>query len=205
MENSNEEQQALVVKSWNSMKKNAGFLRKRDSDIPLEQNPKLKPHAMTVFVMVYSMPKLYSEFRGMMCRPVNQSISYSTSKNRKSYTMLPPSKEGNVDSLSWRWDANRRFTVKSAYSVASNNLNGEVQEWKRRHMTIGPRFEVCGVEDETLDHVLCRCIVASVIWKRFLNGLTRFILILTLLEIVLGGRFSLEYYVGTYGSVELEY
>ncbi|XVF68186.1 hypothetical protein PTKIN_Ptkin10aG0184200 [Pterospermum kingtungense] len=66
-----EEQEALVVKSWNSMKKNAGelglkfFLRifeiapsatklfsfLRDLDIPLEQNPKLKPHAMTVFVM----------------------------------------------------------------------------------------------------------------------------------------------------------
>ncbi|KAE8729383.1 Non-symbiotic hemoglobin 1 [Hibiscus syriacus] len=65
------EQEALVVKSWNSMKKNAGelglkfFLRifeiapsakklftfLTDSDIPLEQNPKLKPHAMTVFVM----------------------------------------------------------------------------------------------------------------------------------------------------------
>lgn len=101
-----EEQEALVVKSWNSMKKNAGelslkfFLRfascfssfffvipglhsttkvfdtteniigrccrvfeiaptakklfsfLRDSDVPPEQNPKLKPHAMTVFVMV---------------------------------------------------------------------------------------------------------------------------------------------------------
>jgi len=66
-----EEQEALVVKSWNSMKKNAGelslkfFLRVfeiaptakklfsflKDSDVPLEQNPKLKPHAMTVFVM----------------------------------------------------------------------------------------------------------------------------------------------------------
>ncbi|CAL5387430.1 unnamed protein product [Camellia sinensis] len=66
-----EEQEALVVKSWNSMKKNAGelglkfFLRifdiapsakklfsfLRDSDVPVEQNPKLKPHAMTVFVM----------------------------------------------------------------------------------------------------------------------------------------------------------
>ncbi|XP_059651160.1 hemoglobin-2 [Cornus florida] len=66
-----EEQEALVVKSWSSMKKNAGelglkfFLRifeiapsaknlftfLRDSDVPPEQNPKLKPHAMTVFVM----------------------------------------------------------------------------------------------------------------------------------------------------------
>lgn len=66
-----EEQEALVVKSWNSMKKNAGelglkfFLRifeiapsakklfsfLKDSDVPLEQNPKLKPHAVTVFVM----------------------------------------------------------------------------------------------------------------------------------------------------------
>ncbi|KAJ0076804.1 hypothetical protein Patl1_36313 [Pistacia atlantica] len=66
-----EEQEALVVKSWNSMKKDAGelgvkfFLRifeiapsakklfsfLRDSDVPVEQNPKLKPHAMTVFVM----------------------------------------------------------------------------------------------------------------------------------------------------------
>ncbi|RWR75872.1 Hemoglobin 1, GLB1,NSHB1,ATGLB1,HB1 [Cinnamomum micranthum f. kanehirae] len=66
-----EEQEALVVKSWNAMKKDAGelgmkfFLRifeiapsakrlfsfLRDSDIPLEKNPKLKPHAMTVFVM----------------------------------------------------------------------------------------------------------------------------------------------------------
>lgn len=66
-----EEQEALVVKSWNSMKKNAGelglnfFLKifeiapsakklfsfLRDSNVPLEQNPKLKPHAMSVFVM----------------------------------------------------------------------------------------------------------------------------------------------------------
>ncbi|XP_057503545.1 hemoglobin-2-like [Actinidia eriantha] len=66
-----EEQEALVVKSWKSMKNNAGelslkfFLRifeiapsakklftfLKDSDVPVEQNPKLKPHAMTVFVM----------------------------------------------------------------------------------------------------------------------------------------------------------
>ncbi|KAL0376128.1 UNVERIFIED_CONTAM: Non-symbiotic hemoglobin 1 [Sesamum calycinum] len=66
-----EEQEALVTKSWNVMKKNAAelglkfFLRifeiapsakklftfLKDSDGPLEQNPKLKPHAMTVFVM----------------------------------------------------------------------------------------------------------------------------------------------------------
>ncbi|GAY51890.1 hypothetical protein CUMW_137770 [Citrus unshiu] len=66
-----EEQEALVVKSWNAMKKNSGelalkfFLRifeiapsakklftfLKDSDIPVEQNPKLKPHATTVFVM----------------------------------------------------------------------------------------------------------------------------------------------------------
>ncbi|XP_038705940.1 hemoglobin-2-like isoform X2 [Tripterygium wilfordii] len=66
-----EEQEALVVKSWKSMKKNAGelglkfFLRifeiapsakklftfLKDSDVPLEHNPKLKPHAITVFVM----------------------------------------------------------------------------------------------------------------------------------------------------------
>ncbi|KAJ4716443.1 putative Non-symbiotic hemoglobin [Melia azedarach] len=66
-----EEQEALVVNSWNAMKKNAGelalkfFLRifeiapsakklftfLKDSDVPVEQNPKLKPHALTVFVM----------------------------------------------------------------------------------------------------------------------------------------------------------
>ncbi|KAG9440858.1 hypothetical protein H6P81_021023 [Aristolochia fimbriata] len=66
-----EEQEALVVKSWGVMKKNAGdlglkfFLRifeiapsaqklfsfLRDSDVPPEKNPKLKPHAVTVFVM----------------------------------------------------------------------------------------------------------------------------------------------------------
>lgn len=66
-----EEQEALVTKSWKVMKKNAGelglkfFLRifeiapsakklfrfLKDSDVPLEQNPKLKPHAITVFVM----------------------------------------------------------------------------------------------------------------------------------------------------------
>ncbi|XP_050234483.1 hemoglobin-2-like [Mercurialis annua] len=66
-----EKQEALVVKSWSLMKKNAGelslkfFLKifeiapsakklfpfLKDSDIPLEQNPKLKPHALTVFVM----------------------------------------------------------------------------------------------------------------------------------------------------------
>ena len=66
-----EEQEALVVKSWNVMKKNAAelglkffikifeiapsakklFSFLKDSDVPLEQNAKLKPHAMTVFVM----------------------------------------------------------------------------------------------------------------------------------------------------------
>lgn len=66
-----EEKEALVVKSWDSMKKNAGelglkfFLRVfeiaptakklfsflKDSDVPIEKNPKLKAHAMTVFVM----------------------------------------------------------------------------------------------------------------------------------------------------------
>ncbi|KAJ1382968.1 Leghemeoglobin, iron-binding site [Sesbania bispinosa] len=66
-----EEQEALVVKSWNVMKKNSAelglkfFLKifeiapsaqnmfsfLRDSKVPLEQNPKLKPHAMSVFVM----------------------------------------------------------------------------------------------------------------------------------------------------------
>ncbi|OAY25478.1 non-symbiotic hemoglobin 1 [Manihot esculenta] len=66
-----EDQEALVVKSWNSMKKNSGelglkffikifeiapsakklFSFLKDSDVPVEQNPKLKPHAITVFVM----------------------------------------------------------------------------------------------------------------------------------------------------------
>ncbi|KAF9675973.1 hypothetical protein SADUNF_Sadunf09G0089800 [Salix dunnii] len=66
-----EEQEALVVKSWSAMKKNASelglkfFLKifeiapsaqklfsfLRDSTVPVEQNPKLKPHAMSVFIM----------------------------------------------------------------------------------------------------------------------------------------------------------
>ncbi|TXG64474.1 hypothetical protein EZV62_011468 [Acer yangbiense] len=66
-----EEQEALVVKSWSVMKSNAGelglkfffkifeiapsaqklFSFLRDSNVPLEQNPKLKPHAMSVFLM----------------------------------------------------------------------------------------------------------------------------------------------------------
>ncbi|KAL7118862.1 hypothetical protein ACP275_02G027400 [Erythranthe tilingii] len=66
-----EEQEALVVQSWSLMKKNAGewglkfFLKifeiapsaqkmfpfLRDSEVPLDQNPKLKPHAKSVFVM----------------------------------------------------------------------------------------------------------------------------------------------------------
>ncbi|KAM3360680.1 hemoglobin-2 [Capsicum galapagoense] len=66
-----EEQEALVVKSWNSMKKDAGewglkfFLKifeiapsakklfsfLKDSDVPLDQNPKLKIHAKSVLVM----------------------------------------------------------------------------------------------------------------------------------------------------------
>ncbi|KAL3614150.1 Non-symbiotic hemoglobin 1 [Castilleja foliolosa] len=66
-----EEQEALVVKSWNLMKKDAGewalkfFLKVfeiapsatklfsflKDSNVPLEQNPKLKPHARAVLVM----------------------------------------------------------------------------------------------------------------------------------------------------------
>ncbi|KAK7264337.1 hypothetical protein RJT34_31944 [Clitoria ternatea] len=66
-----EEQEALVVKSWNVMKKNSAelalkfFLKifeiapsaqnlfsfLKDSKVPLEQNPKLKPHATSVFMM----------------------------------------------------------------------------------------------------------------------------------------------------------
>ncbi|CAD5193511.1 unnamed protein product [Musa acuminata subsp. malaccensis] len=66
-----EEQEALVLKSWNVMKKDSAnlglklFLRifeiapsatrlfsfLRDSDVPLDKNPKLKRHAMSVFVM----------------------------------------------------------------------------------------------------------------------------------------------------------
>ncbi|KAG6410746.1 hypothetical protein SASPL_128814 [Salvia splendens] len=65
------EEEGLVVKSWNLMKKDAAewglkfFLKifeiapsaqkifpfLRDSNVPLEQNPKLKPHAKSVFVM----------------------------------------------------------------------------------------------------------------------------------------------------------
>ncbi|XP_039137196.1 LOW QUALITY PROTEIN: hemoglobin-2-like [Dioscorea cayenensis subsp. rotundata] len=65
------EQEALVVKSWEVMKKDAAalglklFLRifeiapsaqrlfsfLKDSDVPLDKNPKLKAHAMAVFVM----------------------------------------------------------------------------------------------------------------------------------------------------------
>ncbi|KAJ3674042.1 hypothetical protein LUZ60_006034 [Juncus effusus] len=66
-----EEQEALVLKSWAVMKKNSAelglkfFLKifdiapsstelfsfLRDSTVPLEKNPKLKTHAMAVFVM----------------------------------------------------------------------------------------------------------------------------------------------------------
>ncbi|KAK7312368.1 hypothetical protein VNO77_36167 [Canavalia gladiata] len=66
-----EDQEALVLKSWNEMKKNSAelslkFFMKileiapaakqlfsflKDSNIPLEQNPKLKPHAISVFMM----------------------------------------------------------------------------------------------------------------------------------------------------------
>ncbi|KAE8711702.1 Non-symbiotic hemoglobin 1 [Hibiscus syriacus] len=60
-----EEQEALVVKSWTVMKNSAElglkFFLKQEavfiheiSDVPLEQNTKLKPHAMSVFVMSYS-------------------------------------------------------------------------------------------------------------------------------------------------------
>nr|QAX32746.1 leghemoglobin [Astragalus canadensis] len=66
-----EEQEALVVNSWNAIKKNSGelsvkFFKRvleiappakqmfsflRDSNVPLEENPRLKPHAMSVFLM----------------------------------------------------------------------------------------------------------------------------------------------------------
>ncbi|KAI9128153.1 hypothetical protein K1719_001146 [Acacia pycnantha] len=66
-----QEQEAFVVKSWQVMKKNSAelglkfFLKifeiapsaqklfsfLRDSQVPLEQNPKLKPHAINVFIM----------------------------------------------------------------------------------------------------------------------------------------------------------
>ncbi|KAE8654388.1 Non-symbiotic hemoglobin 1 [Hibiscus syriacus] len=48
-----EEQEPLVVKSWTAMKKNSAELGLKfflkDPNVPLEQ--KLKPHAMSVFVM----------------------------------------------------------------------------------------------------------------------------------------------------------
>ncbi|CAD5169591.1 non-symbiotic hemoglobin 1-like [Musa acuminata AAA Group] len=67
-----EQQEALVVRSWNAMRKVAAdvalkfFLRVfeiqpsaarlfsflRDSKVPLDKNPKLKSHAMSVFTMV---------------------------------------------------------------------------------------------------------------------------------------------------------
>ncbi|CAN6459888.1 unnamed protein product [Victoria cruziana] len=66
-----EEQEALVVRSWAVLKKDAAahgmkFFAKifeiapsakrlfsflRDSNVPLDQNPKLKPHAFSVFAM----------------------------------------------------------------------------------------------------------------------------------------------------------
>ncbi|KAF5448754.1 hypothetical protein F2P56_029259 [Juglans regia] len=66
-----EEQEALVVKSWTAMKPNSGelglkfFLKifeiapsaqklfsfLKDSDVPVERNPKLKSHAKIVFLM----------------------------------------------------------------------------------------------------------------------------------------------------------
>ncbi|ESW03869.1 hypothetical protein PHAVU_011G048600 [Phaseolus vulgaris] len=66
-----EEQEALVLKSWEAMKNNSGelglkFFTKileiapeakqlfsflKDSNVPLEENPKIKPHAKAVFVM----------------------------------------------------------------------------------------------------------------------------------------------------------
>ncbi|GAU35846.1 hypothetical protein TSUD_63350 [Trifolium subterraneum] len=66
-----EEQEALVIKSWNAIKNNSGdlslkFFKKifeiapaakqlfsflKDSNVPLDQNPKLKSHAMYVFTM----------------------------------------------------------------------------------------------------------------------------------------------------------
>ncbi|KAJ7967370.1 Non-symbiotic hemoglobin [Quillaja saponaria] len=66
-----EEQESLVVRSWSVMKKNSGelalkfFLKifeiapsaqklfsfLKDSNVPLEQNPKLKTHALSVFLM----------------------------------------------------------------------------------------------------------------------------------------------------------
>ncbi|KAK6946185.1 Globin [Dillenia turbinata] len=50
--NFSEEQEALVIKIFEiapSAKKMFSFLR--DSNVPVEQNPKLKTHAMSVFVM----------------------------------------------------------------------------------------------------------------------------------------------------------
>nr|QAX32762.1 leghemoglobin [Ononis spinosa] len=66
-----QEQEALVVRSWNAIKKNSAelalkfFLKifeiapsaqklfsfLKDSNVPLDQNPKLKPHALSVFLM----------------------------------------------------------------------------------------------------------------------------------------------------------
>ncbi|KAK0581739.1 hypothetical protein LWI29_017334 [Acer saccharum] len=78
----------MDVKSWNAMKKkNAGelglkFLRifeiakklftfLKNSDVPVEQNPKLKPHDMTVFVMVtrYALLETIKEAVPEMCSP----------------------------------------------------------------------------------------------------------------------------------------
>ncbi|KAK8564408.1 hypothetical protein V6N13_005367 [Hibiscus sabdariffa] len=86
-----EEQEALVVKSWTVMKKNSAelglkfFLKifeiapsakklfsfLRDSDVPLEQNTKLKPHAMSVFVMV---SKAILQTKWNMVLPVSANV-----------------------------------------------------------------------------------------------------------------------------------
>ncbi|CAN0838179.1 Non-symbiotic hemoglobin [Linum grandiflorum] len=82
-----EEQEGLVVKSWSVMKKDAAnlalnfFLKifeiapsakklfpfLRESDVPVEQNPKLKPHAMSVFLMLFC-ADLESEDMGLRIR-----------------------------------------------------------------------------------------------------------------------------------------
>ncbi|XP_065007097.1 hemoglobin-2-like isoform X1 [Musa acuminata AAA Group] len=98
-----EQQEALVVRSWNAMRKDVAdvalkfFLRVfeiapsaarlfsflRDSNVPLDKNPNLKSHAMSVFTMVYLLPSFPSFLPSPIQCHVRLQVCESATQLRK--------------------------------------------------------------------------------------------------------------------------
>ncbi|KAM0921177.1 hypothetical protein ACQ4PT_007069 [Festuca glaucescens] len=105
---------------------------------------------------------------------------------------------GEADAFRWKWSAARVFSARSAYQVffiGRTTLPGAAQLWNafaplrfkvfgwlalrgrcwsadrmaRHGLTCHLTCPLCGIEDETLNHILLQCRYARAIWFRFLQ------------------------------------